>query len=75
MDRMRRFVEGTDRGQSTLFSSQPIANNACSLFVIVWPGFREAVVGNRIALDADRVLHNLGGTITVVAPGEGVLPL
>jgi hypothetical protein len=41
----------------------------------VRPRFREAVIGNLIALDAERVLHDLGGTITVVAPGEGVLLL
>jgi hypothetical protein len=54
-------------GQEAHFGSQPIANNACSLFVIVWPGFREAVIRDPIALDAEGALDYLGGHAAVVA--------
>jgi hypothetical protein len=54
-------------GQEAHFGSQPIANNACSLFVIVWPGFREAVVGDFVALYAQGFLNEPGGMIGVVA--------
>jgi hypothetical protein len=43
------------------------ANNACSLFVILGPGFREAVVGDFVALYAEGVLDYPRSEIAVVA--------
>jgi hypothetical protein len=53
-------------GHKPSFGSQPIANNACSLLVILRPSFREAVIGNFVALDAERGLNEPGGMIGVV---------
>ena len=54
-------------GHEASFGSQPIANNACSLLVIVRPGFRETIVGDFVALYAEGVLDDPRGRAAVVA--------
>jgi hypothetical protein len=46
---------------------QPSADDGSALLVVGRPGLREAVVDNVVALDAERVLNDLGGAVGVVA--------
>jgi len=46
---------------------EPITDDASAHLAIFWPLFREAVVGNVVALDAERVPNDLGGEVAVVA--------
>jgi hypothetical protein len=46
--------------------SAAIHDDAGALFAIGWPGLREYVVGDVVGFDAERVLDDLGGVVTVV---------
>jgi hypothetical protein len=46
---------------------QPFADNASALLAIIRPGLREAIIGDVIALDAERILDDLSGLIAIVA--------
>jgi hypothetical protein len=53
-------------------SLQPLTDDTGALFAIGRPALREGVVHHVIALDAERVLDDLGGLVAVVA-GDGLL--
>jgi hypothetical protein len=53
--------------QISHFSLQPIPNNPCSLLAVAWPPFWEAIVCDLVALNAKRILNNLGGAVAVVS--------
>jgi hypothetical protein len=58
---------GRSRGQITRLGRQPFANDASAELAIVRPSLREAMVDDVVALDAERVLDDPGGAISVVA--------
>jgi hypothetical protein len=58
---------GRSRGQITRLGRQPFANDASAELAIVRPSLREAIVDDVVALDAERVLDDPGGAISVVA--------
>jgi hypothetical protein len=45
---------------------QPITDNPRTLLAARWPRFREAIIGNLIALDTKRIQNDLGGASAVV---------
>jgi hypothetical protein len=53
-------------GQITRLSLQPLANDARALLAILRPVFRETIIHYVVALDAKRVLDDLGGAVAVV---------
>ena len=58
-DRDHRIVEVTRSRQEACLGLQPFTDDASALLTVVRPGFREAVIGNFIALDAERVADPL----------------
>ena len=54
-------------GQVARLGLQPLADDASALLAIIWPAWREPIVDNIVAIDAERVLNDLGGQIAVVA--------
>jgi len=46
---------------------QPFTDDVSTLLAISWPFLREAVVGDVVALDAERVPDNLGCAVAVIA--------
>jgi hypothetical protein len=52
--------------QMTRLGLQPVANNAGVLFSILWPSLGEGVIHHIIALDAERLLDDLGRAVAIV---------
>jgi hypothetical protein len=53
-------------GKKPRLSLQPFADNPSALLARAGPRFREAVIGNFIALDAEGALNEPGGMIGVI---------
>ena len=54
-------------GEVTSLGLQPLADDTGALLAVGRPRFRETVVSYVVALDAERVLNNLGGAVAVIA--------
>jgi hypothetical protein len=60
-------IELRSSGQKARLGLQPLADDGGARFAISGPDLWEGVVHDLIALDAERVLDDLGGAVTVVA--------
>ena len=62
-----RRIGVSPSGQIPRFRLQPFTNDAGALLAIGRPALRQAIVRDVIALDAERLLDDLGGAIAVIA--------